>query len=43
VVDNFPEGCDNNSSRDDLREALAVYVHKIVSANYDALAAKLDP
>jgi len=42
VIDNFPEGCDANSSRDDLREALAIHVHKIVSNNYEALASKLD-
>mmetsp|Transcript_6059 Transcript_6059/g.18248 ORF Transcript_6059/g.18248 Transcript_6059/m.18248 type:complete len:413 (-) Transcript_6059:343-1581(-) len=42
VTDNFPAGCDANSSRDELREALAKHVHSIVSSNYQDLAAKLD-
>eukprot|EP00310_Coccolithus_braarudii_P022115 CAMPEP_0183355582 /NCGR_PEP_ID=MMETSP0164_2-20130417/40968_1 /TAXON_ID=221442 /ORGANISM="Coccolithus pelagicus ssp braarudi, Strain PLY182g" /LENGTH=366 /DNA_ID=CAMNT_0025528731 /DNA_START=169 /DNA_END=1269 /DNA_ORIENTATION=+ len=42
VVDNFPEGCTAESSREELREALTRHVHAIVASNYDALAMKLD-
>uniref|UniRef100_A0A7S4F5M3 Phospholipid/glycerol acyltransferase domain-containing protein n=1 Tax=Chrysotila carterae TaxID=13221 RepID=A0A7S4F5M3_CHRCT len=40
--DNFPEGCDPNASRDELREALATSVHRTVSDNYRKLADKLE-
>jgi len=41
VVDNFPEGCTEDSTREELRDALALYCHKTVNENYKALEVKL--
>jgi len=43
VVDGFPEGCTENSSRDELREALAKHIHGIVVNNYGGLSEQLEP
>lgn len=41
AVENFPEGCSADSSREELRDALAAYAQKTVATNYQALEAEL--
>merc|ERR1712070_802972 len=42
VVDNFPEGCDPNESRDAAREKLSSHLQSLVSDNYAELLKELD-
>ena len=41
VVDNFPEGCDPNAERDEVRERLTQHIHSKVAENYAGLTKEL--